>query len=255
MVLDAVKLKVRDYMTPDPISIDETATLSDAVTIMARENIGNLVIEKSGTPSTVLTEREILSYVVKVGEIPDIRMSEVPTKRFAKVTPDELVLDAARSMLEAKRRLLVFDGEKLAGIITISDMLRGLLATGGNPPLDGVMRKNVHRCQHHDSIFKGVKTMYSKKAGSVLLSKNGVDSGIFTERDLLTRVLAKGIDPQEKLWDYSSAPLITAHFGIRGNDAAETMSVNKIKRLPLTKDDRVIGIVTARDIVDAFRRL
>ncbi len=255
MVLDTIKLRVGDYMTPDPISLDDKTNLQDAISIMAKKNIGNLVINIDGKPSTILTEREILSYIIKEGIIPEIQVKNVPTKRFAVVTPKELVIDAAKRMLEEKKRLLVFEDEKLVGIITVSDMLRGLRTTGGNPPLDDVIRGKVYGCVYYDSIFKAVKIMYSKKVGSVLISKdNGSYEGIFTERDLLTRVITKDVDLQNRLEKYSSTPLVTARFGIRGNDASEIMAINKIKRLPLTDKDSVKGMVTARDIVDAFRR-
>lgn len=255
MVLDTIKLKVGDYMTPDPISVDSKTSLTDAISIMSRKNIGNLVIEKNGKPSTILTEREILSYVVREGRIPEIMMKDVPTRRFAIISPNEPVIEAARIMLENKKRLLVFEDGEPVGIITVSDMLRGLCTTGGDPRLDDVMRGKVYGCSYHDSIFKAAKIMYSKKVGSVLISKDEKYQGIFTERDLLTKVLERDINPKDRLEDHSSFPLVTAKFGIRGNEAAEIMAVHKIKRLPLAENGKIKGIITARDVVDAFRRL
>ncbi|MDE1829191.1 MAG: CBS domain-containing protein [Thaumarchaeota archaeon] len=252
--MDTIGLRVGDYMTLNPISADNETKLHDAIDIMAKKNIGNLVVEKGGKPSTILTEREILSYIVKEGKVPDIQIKDVPTKRFAIVSPKELVVDVAKTMLEKKKRLLVFDDNRLAGIITVSDMLRGLRTTGGNPTLDDVIRRKVHACVYHESIFKAAKIMYTKKIGSVLISKGDTHAGIFTERDLLTRVLTKGADLLDHLEKYSTSPLVTARYSIKGNDAAEIMSINKIKRLPLTGNKGIVGIVTARDIVDAFRR-
>jgi signal-transduction protein with cAMP-binding, CBS, and nucleotidyltransferase domain len=252
MVLDTFKLRVGDYMTPDPITVGRETKLKDAIDIMARKNIGNLVVNKNGKPSSILTEREILTYIVKEGQIPDIEIKDVPTKLFAVVTPSDLVLDAAKTTIEEKKRLLVFEQEKIVGIMTVSDMLKGLRTTGGNPKLDSVVRKKVYDCIYHDSIFKAIKIMYKKRIGSVIITKDDIPYGIFTERDLLTRVLVKDADMQDRLAKYSTSPLVTAHLGIQGNDAAEIMAVNKIKRLALTKEDKVVGMVTARDIVDAF---
>lgn len=254
MVLDTISLRVGDYMTSNPISIDEQASLYEAIATMAKKNIGSLIVESGEKPTSLLTEREILAYVIKEGTIPEIQLSEVATERFEEVSPRELVIDAAKTMLERKKRLLVFEDDRLAGIITVSDMMRGLLTTGGNPDLDDVIRRKIHACVYHDSIFKAAKIMYTKKIGSVLITKEGSHQGIFTERDLLTRVLTSGVDLQDRLQEYSSFPLVTARYGIRGNGAAQMMSSNKIKRLPLTDGMKVVGMVTARDIVDAFRR-
>jgi CBS domain-containing protein len=43
-------------------------------------------------------------------------------------------------------------------------------------------------------------------------------------------------------------------MGIGAKDAAKIMFSHKIKRLPLTKRDQVVAMVTARDLVEAFQR-
>ena len=255
MVFDKLELKVADYMTPNPISVKPTSKLKDVITIMTKKKIGNIIVDdEKGRPSSILTEREILTYLVKDGGISDIEMKKVQTKPFTIVSPNILVLDAAKILLEKKRRLLVFDGKKLVGIITASDMLKGLRTTGGNPTLEKVVSTRVYSCEYFDSIFKAVNLMFKKRIGSVLIMKDKSPFGIFTERDLL-RVLTKNVSLQERLLSHSTHPLITAKYGIKGNDAAEIMSINKIKRLALKKNDIIVSMVTARDIVDAFRSM
>lgn len=255
MVFDKLELKVAEYMTPNPISVKPSLNLKDAISIMVKKKIGNVIVnDEKGKPSSILTEREILTYLVKDGGIPDIKMKDVQTKPFTVVSPNILVLDAAKILIEKKKRLLVFDNKKLVGIITASDMLRGLKTTGGNPTLEKVASTKVHGCEYFDSIFKAINLMYKKRIGSVLIIKDKLPFGIFTERDLL-RVLTKNIPLQERLANYSTYPLITAKYGIKGNDAAEIMSQNKIKRLALKKNDTIVAMITARDIVDAFRTM
>ncbi len=255
MVFDKLELKVADYMTPNPISVKPTSKLKDVITIMTKKKIGNIIVDDDkGRPSSILTEREILTYLVKDGGISDIEMKKVQTKPFTVISPNIPVLDAAKILLEKKRRLLVFDGKKLVGIITASDMLKGLRTTGGNPTLEKVVSTRVYSCEYFDSIFKAVNLMFKKRIGSVLIMKNESPFGIFTERDLL-RVLTKNVPLQERLLSHSTHPLITAKYSIKGNDAAEIMSINKIKRLALKKNNTIVSMVTARDIVDAFRSM
>ncbi len=59
---------------------------------------------------------------------------------------------------------------------------------------------------------------------------------------------------EEKIGDHCTSPLITATYGIRANDAATVMADNRIKRLPLLKAGKLFAMVTARDLVDAFRK-
>lgn len=252
MVLETIELEVGDFMTSEPITRDSDVLFPVAISIMANHGIGNLIIKEKNKPSSLLTEREILSYLVRRGEIPIEPIKDVLTQSFVPVSPSMSILDAAKLMVSKKKRLLVFENEKLVGIITASDMLRGFRKTGINPPLDKVTSKKVYECAHIDSIFKAIKLMYQKRIGSVIITKHGTPYGIFTERDLLVNVLSQKVVLTEKLGDYCSSPVVAAKVGIQGNDAARLMASKKIKRLALTEKDKIVGIVTARDIVEAF---
>jgi len=252
MVLKTIELKVGDFMTSEPIAVDSDVSFPVAISIMATNGIGNLIIKEHDKPSSLLTEREILSYLVRRGEIPIEPMKDVLTQSFTPISPKMAILDAAKLMISKKKRLLVFDNEKLVGIITASDILRGFRKTGGNPSLDKVSSTKIYECAHTDSIFKAIKLMYQKRIGSVIVTKNGAPYGIFTERDLLVNVLTQKVALTERVEDYCSSPLVTAKVGIQGNDAARLMASKKIKRLALTEKDKIVGTVTARDIVEAF---
>jgi predicted transcriptional regulator len=252
MILKTIELRVGDFMTSEPISVEDNVLFPAAVSVMTNNGIGNLVITQNNEPSGLLTEREILSYLVRKSEIPSDPMKDVLTQSFTKIPPVTPILDAAKMMIERKKRLLVFDNEKLVGIITASDILRGFRKTGINPSLDKVMSKKIYQCDYNDSIFKAIKFMYAKRIGSVVITKNKIPYGIFTERDLLVNVLTKKIEFTERVGDYCTSPLVTTKIGIRGNNAARLMASRKIKRLILTEKDKMTGIVTARDIVEAF---
>jgi predicted transcriptional regulator len=252
MVLKTIELKVGDFMTSEPIAVNSDVLFPMAISIMANNGIGNLIIKENNKPNSMLTEREILSYLVRRGEIPVEPMKDVLTQSFTPISPKMSILDAAKLMISKKKRLLVFENEKLVGIITVSDMLRGFRKTGGNPFLNKVRSTKVYECNYADSIFKAIKIMHVKRIGSVIITKNGAPYGIFTERDLLVNVLTQKVQLTERVEDYCSSPLVTAKVGIRGNDAARLMASKKIKRLALTEKDKIVGIVTARDIVEAF---
>jgi IMP dehydrogenase len=51
-----------------------------------------------------------------------------------------------------------------------------------------------------------------------------------------------------------SSPLITAPLGISIHDAAAIMTSKRIKRLPITKEGKLAGILSARDLVEAYAR-
>ncbi|MDP9287534.1 MAG: CBS domain-containing protein [Thermoproteota archaeon] len=259
------ELKVAEYMTPNPITVQSDITFTDAATKMAGKGIGNLIVVENERPVGILTEREILQYLSQWLRIPNRLLEYVRVQPFEAVKPDTTILDAAKTMISKKSRLLVFDNEsnRLVGIITASDIVKAFRTTDINPPLEQVMTRKIFNLEYNNAIMKAVRMMHRRRIGSVLIvnnkntKKSKTPYGIFTERDLLTKILSRGIDLDEKVGDYSSTPLITAQIGIRAIEAANIMYLNKMKRLlltdPLSQDSNPVSIVTARDLVEAFQ--
>jgi CBS domain-containing protein len=96
--------------------------------------------------------------------------------------------------------------------------------------------------------------MGEKRIGSVIITSKGEPIGIFTERDLLTSFLAKDRPLSEEVGGASSSPLITAPLGISIREAGNIMASKHVRRLPIVKNGKIVGIVTARDLVEAYAK-
>jgi CBS domain-containing protein len=76
-----------------------------------------------------------------------------------------------------------------------------------------------------------------------------VPIGIVTERDIVRRVVAKKMPLDTKISEIMSKTLITVDPGTSLKEAARLMSSNKIRRLPVLEQNRLVGIVVAADFV------
>lgn len=244
--------RVRDYMTSTVITADRDEHFMDAIAKMTSNGIGTLVVTEREKVIGVLTEREILYYLVEHEGIPDKSIQYATNRNFT-VSPETELEDAAKAMVSRNNRLLVFDKDRLAGIITASDMTKALLKKRRNPLLRRKMARRVLTLHPESTILDAVKTMIKKRIGSVIVSADGGPASIFTERDLLNKVLSRKVDLHERIGNHSSFPLITAKTGIGAKDAALIMSSNKVKRLPLTTRGKIVAIVTARDLMPALQ--
>lgn len=254
MALKIIDLLVGNYMSEYPISVRPDVSFKTVVEFMAEKGFATLVVmEDQGTkPLGIFTEREILRHVVAGGKSMDQRVSQAFIEPYVSVTPDTTIINAARLMISTKSRVLVFaDGDKLVGTITASDMLKAFGETPETPSLEKVTSKKVYHCTYDTSIFDAAKLLDEKKIGSIVVERDS-EFGIFTQRDLV-RTFAMGVDVERDVGPYSSFPLITARKGILANGAARMMAAKKIKRLGLTDGGSLAGIVTARDIVDAYQ--
>jgi CBS domain-containing protein len=223
-------------------------------------------------PIGILTEREVLRFLASWTKIPNNILSYFKLQSFSKICEGISITHAAKMMISTKSKLLVFDidngnNDTLIGIITASDIIRAFRNTELDPTLEDVMTRKIFYLNYNDTILKAVTTMYSKRIGSVIITNNNDKNysnnktepyGIFTERDLITKIVVKDIGLSEKVGDYCTTPLVTARHGIRANEAANIMYLNKVKRLPLidpvSERNKIVSIVTARDIVEAFQK-
>jgi len=247
-------LTVGQYMTSYPVSVLPEVSLFEAINFMARRGIGNIIVsDDNGTPLGILTEREILAQIAFHKTLPSIQVGEIRLQKFEKLAPDASIYEAAKTLFSKKTRLLVFsENDKPVGIITASDLLRAFRKTDYSPSISSVISKKIYMCAYNDKILDAVEMMHKKRIGSVIIERLEDNYGIFTERDLVFKVLNNKVPIGEKLKLYSAFPLITAQDGISTKEAASIMASKNIKRLVLTKNDDIIGVVTARDLVDAY---
>ncbi|MBS7659914.1 MAG: CBS domain-containing protein [Candidatus Bathyarchaeia archaeon] len=90
----------------------------------------------------------------------------------------------------------------------------------------------------------------------IVTGKDGKPIGIITERDLVSRVLAKNVRPDSiKAKDVMTAPLITIEPDATINEAAKKMSKLNIRRLGVMYKGELIGLISSKDIVNVMPEL
>lgn len=251
--------KVGGFMSSPVISVGPETSLVDAVEMMILRGVGNLVVLDAEKVLGIITEREFLQHLTLNKTVPNKKIKYLLTHAFTKVTPETSILDAAKAMIAKKARLLVFQkdnlgSDHLVGIITSSDLVRAFVRTDRNPSIESAMTNKIHSVKPDNTVLHAAKLMFKKGIGSVIVSSNGSQYGIFTERDLLNRVIASRADIEDKVGPYMTIRLITSKLGIGAKDAAKLMIANKIKRLPLVREGRIVAMVTARDLIEAYQR-
>lgn len=102
------------------------------------------------------------------------------------------------------------------------------------------------------SVADACKLMGQRHIGSVLVSHNGVTHGIFTERDLMSKVLLETRDLTSlNIERYASFPLVTVSPLTDVKEAARVMTELKVRRLVVVEDGKPIGIFTSADLARA----
>jgi len=115
--------------------------------------------------------------------------------------------------------------------------------------VEDVMVEKVVTVEAEATVQEAVDLMNKHEIGCLIVVLRGKPVGIITERDMLTRVLAKSKDPEKiKVSDIMSAPLIVGKPEMEVEDAVKLMFKTKIKKLPVVQRGRLIGLVTLTDL-------
>lgn len=87
------------------------------------------------------------------------------------------------------------------------------------------------------------------KGGIIIVDKDSKPIGIITEGDVVRKVIAEYTDPKSaRASDVMSQPLVTIGPEVNVSEASLIMTKYNIRRLPIVVDNRLIGIVTMRDL-------
>jgi CBS domain-containing protein len=102
-----------------------------------------------------------------------------------------------------------------------------------------------------ETVEQCARRMRDDGVGCLLVIRKGRPSGLVTDRDLVVRVLAQGIDPvTAHMGDFVTYDLITVSVNETIETATERMRVHGIRRLPVVDEQgEVVGIVTADDLL------
>jgi len=110
------------------------------------------------------------------------------------------------------------------------------------------MNTKVITTEPETNLRDAITLMTDNHIGSLVVLKNNKIVGIITERDILITCAKSGHIDDMKVEDIMTYSVVIVKPDYTIEKAVEIMSKNKIKKLPVVKNERLIGIITASDI-------
>ena len=116
--------KVRDIMQKNVITIESGKKTLDAAIILKEKEISFLVVVNESKPVGIVSERDIIRKIVANNKDAAVTSLEaIMSKKFKWVEPNSSIESAVQKMLNNNiRRLVVLENDKLAGVITQTDL-------------------------------------------------------------------------------------------------------------------------------------
>lgn len=114
----------------DVWSIDPSASVFEAIELMAEKQVGALVVIEGDRPVGIISERDYARKVIlQHRSSKDTPIKDVMTTRLVYARPDQSVQECMALMTEKRiRHLPVLEGGRLVGLISIGDLVKAIIA-------------------------------------------------------------------------------------------------------------------------------
>ena len=113
-----------------------------------------------------------------------------------------------------------------------------------------IMTKALTSVNLTTTSFQIAKMMEQGGIGAIIVKENENPVGIVTDRDFATKIAAKNLSFDTPAQKIMSSPLITINYNEPISEAAERMANKKIRKLAVTDNGNIIGIITSTDLVN-----
>lgn len=121
-------------------------------------------------------------------------------------------------------------------------------------PLAVLMNRNIKAIPRDASIRDAARMMRDTRIGSLLVEHDGAYIGILSETDVVRRGVAEGLDVDHApVHLVMSSPIITLDIKRSAVDANALMSERAIRHLAITEENRIVGILSVRDLLVYFK--
>jgi CBS domain-containing protein len=121
-----------------------------------------------------------------------------------------------------------------------------------NSPISAILERKgpaVHAVSSTLTIAEAVDEMNRHRVGSVVVTEGNRLAGIFTERDVLRRVVGAGLDPRiMRVADVMTKDLITVYPETSIEEAMVLFTEKRVRHLPVISNGELVGLISIGDI-------
>jgi signal-transduction protein with cAMP-binding, CBS, and nucleotidyltransferase domain len=108
----------------------------------------------------------------------------------------------------------------------------------------------VYKVRPDTTVLHAVQQMCAKHVGAVLVCDGTACSGIFTERDLMVRVILNGLDPTAtRVTEVMTSEVACVQPATPASEAMAIMTERRCRHLPVVESGEIVGVISIGDLV------
>lgn len=258
---------VSDYMHRQLEVVPQDTSVVTVAARMRTHSIGSILVESFDRPhhdcriAGIVTETDLVAKVLAKGLVPSrTSMADIMSSPLITIAPNRPMVDASHVM-QAKnvRHLVVTEGTDVLGVISVRDLVRHFVDADGGPvqaltnvyrPLSVLMKTAIETIGSEETALAAAKRMTEKHIGALFVIEADELVGIITEGDLVRKLLAYQLDPEAmRVGALMNSPLLDIDINRTIRDASERMAAKRIRHLAVTEHEKVVGVLSIRDLV------
>lgn len=117
-------------------------------------------------------------------------------------------------------------------------------------PITDLMNTDIVVIPSDATVAEAARKMTENGVGALLVVDDGKLTGLFSERDLLCRVVARGRDPRAvHVGDVATVEVVTLAPDMPASECLAAFKRQKVRHLPVVENGRPIGVVGLRDLL------
>ena len=249
---------VREYMSTDLVTVDASDPLDRVVRTLLQRNVSCVLVEEAKKPVGVISMTDLMRISKLTPESdrkplklvpPTMKARDVMKPEILGVPEDAPVGEAAAKMLDGHiHRVFVTRGGDIVGVFSTRDAMRVVLLRKVETPVADVMSVPTETIGIGDSIDDALAKLDDTDVRGLAVLDGKVPVGVFTQLEAIkARSLPANVrsHPVEELMSYEVASLDATTPLYRA--AGQAISTN-VRRLFVTKDRALVGILTGYDV-------
>lgn len=250
--------KVSEIMTSDLVKAPVSATIHRVMAIMVAEDVGRVIITDDEVPVGIFTEKDVLKRVIGTPiDAQRASIKDVMTTPVRAVREETRIVDAFARMFRGKYRHLLVRGRrgKIIGIVSMRRILNLAVELGQgiseSRTLCDIQTAPIVSVEESTTVQAAVDLMNERGLSAVIVTADGIPTGIFTERDVLTRVATQDLERrQTPVKQVMTAPLVAMPRTTVVGDVLAEMYRRDIRNMPVQDSlNQLVGLIAMPEIL------
>jgi len=254
--------KVSEIMTTQVTSAPVSATIRAVIDTMVAKDVGRVIIHENNRPVGIFTERHVLRQVANRDlDAKTVAVGGVMTSPIRGVGHGTDIVDALAEMLRGKiRHLQVYgDSGEVIGIVSMRRILAIAVELGQgrseHQTIGSILSRGALAVEESTPVADAINLIIQNDATAVVVTAATRPVGIFTERDVLTRVVDREIDCQRvTVKNLMTSPLATMPTTALVGEVLAEMYRRDIRNMPVIGErGELCGLVSMADVLQYAR--